>query len=248
MTRPLGTSLFDGKPTNYSLETSTLERISQLLAHHRLNTWGFVIYRCTYDDDAAWARFMKRLERQRNRLPTYTWTVVDPDDPIPWELMKLLTWRVQEDRVELDGASKDEVRRRHRQLVSSHLRREECARPVASYMARQENPRWNFCVHVDKAALESVLHEPLPQGEIDRLLHERYVNLIRTDSDLEAPDYDRYDWSKHKGPEDPEDEDDPHDDNEEQIDGSRLYDVGWMKVQVDDLIPSLYDDLIQDHN
>lgn len=28
---------------------------------------------------------------------------------------------------------------------------------VVSQMAMSENPRWNFCVHVDKAAIDSVL-------------------------------------------------------------------------------------------
>ena len=245
ITAAVGSSPFEGKGTHYTLETSCLERISQLLAHHRLRTWGFVIYRCTYEDESAWERFMERLNRHRDGLPTHTWTVVDPDDPIPWDLMKQLDWRVQEDPKELDGASKDEVRRRFRQLVSQRLRPEE-SDPETSHMAKQENPRWNFCVHVDKESLESILRD-LPDGRIDHLRRQRYVNLIRADSDWEDIDYDHFDWSKHKPPEDPE-EDDPHDENEVEVEGSRRYDVGWMKVQVDDLIPGLYDNLIQCHS
>lgn len=33
--------------------------------------WGFIIYRCTYGDDTAWARMLSRLNVQtRDRLTT----------------------------------------------------------------------------------------------------------------------------------------------------------------------------------
>jgi hypothetical protein len=39
------------------------------------NKWGWVIYRCTYDDDEAWARF-KQIINQRSRK-----TIAESDTP-----------------------------------------------------------------------------------------------------------------------------------------------------------------------
>jgi hypothetical protein len=62
--------------------------------------WGFVIYRCTYDDDAAWERFMAHLNtRTRLSLESYK----DGD------LFPRIDWSVQQDP-SLDGASVEEVR------------------------------------------------------------------------------------------------------------------------------------------
>ena len=186
---------------------------------------------------------MEMLNRHRDRLPTYEYGIEDPDDEVASSLVRGLDWRVQDDAATLDGASKDEVRRRFRQLVSDQLKPEESDEPIVSYMAESENPRWNFCVHVDRECLDSVLRDP-SDGTIDPMSGQRFVNVIRADGDWETIDYDRFDWATHTPPEDP-DEDDPHDEGEEQIEGSRRHDVGWMKVQVGDLIPSLYDDLMK---
>ena len=35
-----------------------VEQVSGLPQRHSLKKWGFVVYRCTYDDGEAWARFI----------------------------------------------------------------------------------------------------------------------------------------------------------------------------------------------
>lgn len=237
----------------YKLEVPVLERVHRLLTTHRLEKWGFVIYRCTYTDDHAWARFMEVLDQEREALRTYQWTVEDPDDPIPGELIRTLDWSVQEDPVGLEGASKDEVRRRFRRMLADDgLMAEESENGIVTVVSRFENPRWNFCVHVDQAAMESVLRDGEDMAldskgrRRPRYRFQGYVNLIRADDSWERPDYDRYDWASHKAPEG-EDEDDLHDDLEEEIEGCRLADVGWMKVRFGSLVPSLYDALMEAH-
>lgn len=56
--------------------------------------WGFVVYRCTYLDDAAWQSFMYRLKLQ-------TKLNLEADDAT--ELDGRIDWAVQEDP-SLDGA------------------------------------------------------------------------------------------------------------------------------------------------
>lgn len=91
MGTPAGQSLFTGKGTSYSLETSEVGRISELLEVHPLKKWGFVVYRCTYGNDFAWARFMERLsDCSTAALMTNAHGVIDPDDVLPQELAKSL--------------------------------------------------------------------------------------------------------------------------------------------------------------
>jgi len=224
-------SFAQGKGTLYTLQTSEVERISDLLDFHHLKKWGFVVYRCTYGDDAAWARFMQRLN-ERNEV------IVRRDHENHNGLADRLDWRVQEDSTGLQGASKDEVRRRFRRLVATELAVEEGRGGEA---VLDENPRFNYCVHVDAESMRSVL-EP-GDGDPDEEELGGYVNLVRADEGWSAPDFDKFDWSTHvPGP-----EDDPYDEGEEEIEGSRLADVGWMKVSVDELIPELYTTLTQNH-
>lgn len=67
------------------------------------------------------------------------------------------------------------------------------------------------------------------------------MNLIRADMSWDGPD-----WASHKPPESDE-EDDPHNEREEEIEGSRQYEVGWMTVRAEALIPCLYSVLIKHH-
>ena len=78
-----------------------LKRIREVLEWNADLRWGFVIYRCTYDDDDEWARFMEFLDT-RVRL-----NLQDEDGE---DLYERIDWAVQEDRESLDGARSDAVR------------------------------------------------------------------------------------------------------------------------------------------
>ena len=78
------------------------DRIRKWLANHEPHgKWGFVIYRCTYGDDARWARFMDILNARVRQSLEFEGAL---------DLMNSLDWTVQEDPT-LQDASKDEVRK-----------------------------------------------------------------------------------------------------------------------------------------
>ncbi|MCJ1224048.1 hypothetical protein MMC12_000691 [Toensbergia leucococca] len=159
--------------------------------------WGFVIYRCTYGNDNLWNYFMKVInERVRASLDFY-------ETP---ELMKTLDWRVEEDRAFLDGASKDQVRQHFRHWIVTN---------TAAGRKERLAPRYNYCVHVDKESLESVI-KYAPQPPDADLAPIGYVNIISANWTFE------------------EDED------EDEIEGCTQNDVGWMKAPVDGLAPGFY--------
>lgn len=91
-------------------------------------------------------------------------------------------------------------------------------------------------------------HCPRPNDRVG------YVNLIRADRSWDHPDFSVFDWARwdperrERGAEvDEEDEEEEmYDEREPEIEGCRLADVGWMKVSVNDLLPSLYFPFVDD--
>ena len=196
--------------------------------------WGFVIYRCTYDDDAAWERFLQIL-RQRVHKGLARYDGLD--------LIHSLDLKVHEDKANLSGASKDEVRARFLTWLSSdeaktkqyqHSRKlQQLSSTGVSTMLGLDS-RYRYCLHVDAAALESVVNLAPKPPEPD--LHGiGYVNLI--DAMWEKPDPATYGY---KGNDFNSEGYDPTDEGEPEIDGCKMEDVGWMKVGVGGLLPAAY--------
>ncbi|KAJ3952891.1 hypothetical protein N0V92_010654 [Colletotrichum tropicale] len=150
-------------PGNFNFDARTLEELSNERAlNHRdvfsnisldmintgYHTWGFVVYRCTYDDDDLWNRYLMQLKQfcheelvkgRRAEL-----------------LEKYLDWVVIEDRANLDNASKSDVRRHFDGWVSE----QGLVEPPSGAFPRPnvtKLPRFRFCLYVDKACVETVI-------------------------------------------------------------------------------------------
>lgn len=89
-------------------------------------------------------------------------------------------------------------------------------------------------MHVDAAALDSVVNEA-PQPPSPDLGGVGYVNVVN--AEWEMPDRETFDYDASGL--DPG-EDDPTDEGEEEFEGCRLFDVGWMRVCVDGLLPRVW--------
>jgi hypothetical protein len=206
------------------------EHIRDLLIERGHRKWGFVIYRCTYDDDDAWVRFMEIANRRGED------DLTDSDVP---ELLQTLDWKVHEDRELLDGASKDQVRKHFLSWVASDAAKAEQYDPNRPEWQAFDTmlgltPRYTYCVHVDAAALHSVVYEaPQPPDRDVRGIG--YVNLI--DAEWEMPDPATFDFEINGM--DPE-TDDPTDEGEEPIEGCRMTHVGWMKMGAQSMGVSAY--------
>jgi hypothetical protein len=243
----------EGKGFGYWSNASTTDRMRDLNNCYGLQKWGWVVYRCTYGDDPAWHRFIEMLIEDHTEYLTDEF--VHAEDLIP-----SYDWVVQEDP-SLEGATKDEVRRRFRQFRTS-LREAETPATLEDHKKLaliQECPRYNFCIHVGAEALQSVLREGCAYTGPAKLTSS-HVNLVRADDSWDLPDFDRFDWAQYETQKEAErqlrresnnrvaeeadddeddfedDEDDEYDDREVEIEGSRLNDVGWMKVRISSLI------------
>lgn len=225
---------FSSSTATKSRYSSHVEQIRNNLQRFRYDKWGFVIYRCTYDDDVAWKCFLEILyERTRNAL--------DREDGS--DLKASLNLKIQDDKTNLNGATKDKIRTLFLTWLSSDEAKTEQSQ--LSKELRQElstgrttmlnrAPRYTYCLQVDAAALESVINKAPrpPEPDFDGI---GYVNLIH--AEWKKPDPATYD-NEDNGL-DPE-TDDPTDDGEPEVEGCKMEDVGWMKVSVYRLVPSLY--------
>ena len=190
--------------------------------------WGLTIFRCTYSNDAAWSRIMEFIESHvHETLESY-----DADD-----LKRSLRMTVHSEASILNGASKELVRERFKAWITSEDVRQELVSldgQQTSISEVDKTPRYEYCLHVDQGALDSIIDPEKQLAKEDAGIR-GYVNLI--DANWEMPD--AGERAAQLRIDDPE-EDDPLDDGEEPIDGCKLYDVGWMKVSVIGLMPGGY--------
>ncbi|TLD39590.1 hypothetical protein E2P81_ATG00577 [Venturia nashicola] len=134
--------------------------------------WGFVLYRCTYGDDATWARFMDVFEAM-GRCHTMEDSTLNAT----------LAFDVREDKVLFQSDDLTTVREHfntwiHSEDVQSELREEEhqeydgdadllhrihCVQINTSKPAYLTRPRYSYFIYVDNSAMESVLaHQSKP--------------------------------------------------------------------------------------
>jgi hypothetical protein len=139
-----------------------------------LDKWGWVIYRTTYRDDEAWARFRARVEEESRA------DVAQTNAP---EIVGQLEWTWVEDKDSLDGISRDALRERFRRWVE-----DERARILAESGEEKLGfdpaavPRYAFFVQVDEEALLSVAESWDAQGA-----HVKFVDANwRTQAALEG--------------------------------------------------------------
>jgi hypothetical protein len=155
----------------YSACFNSADNIESYLQEDGHRTWGFVIYRCTYESDDDWGRFMERLrDTVRSALETYNGL----------DMMDSLSITVFEDRPILDGASTSVIREHFKQWAVTASRQEQGTGPALSQ-------RYRYCVQVDAVALKSVIYDalwPLRRYTISDGL----VNLIWRDWEPYTPD------------------------------------------------------------
>ncbi|WYZ42284.1 hypothetical protein EsH8_V_001179 [Colletotrichum jinshuiense] len=119
--------------------------------YHR---WGFVVYRCTYDDDDLWNRYLAQLKKN-----LYDELVEGRRAEL---LEQYLDWVVIEDRDNLQNASKADVRKHFNQWVSQH------SAEIARYPLAIDLPRFKHCLYVDQKCLDTL--EPFQKSEGDPAL------------------------------------------------------------------------------
>jgi hypothetical protein len=210
-----------------------------------LNNWGFVIYRCSYGTDQEWYRFMKIFKAQAE-------DAIANACGAPW-LYQKLSWTVVEDR-SLKGATTAQVRAAFRNWIFSPQADSEIPAALrqrvdiippghtpeeARLLSRTRvAPRYQYCVQVDDIALKSILKygEEEPYSN-----YHGHVNIVKVDWEIPDPNTPEHKDAEKLGY-------NPVDEGEPPIEGCRLYDVGWMRCDVEGMLSALYTYLVKDGN
>jgi len=130
-----------------STNLNTADHIERYLQADGHKTWGFVIYRCTYDSDDEWNEFMSRLRyRIRKTLEYYNGL----------DLMDSLGLTVIEDSENLDDVEASVVREHFKTWAETAAAREQGV--VQDETRAWESQRYLYCIQVDAEVLESVVH------------------------------------------------------------------------------------------
>ncbi|KAH0170964.1 hypothetical protein KCU67_g2393, partial [Aureobasidium melanogenum] len=135
------------------------DTIERQLQKHNHKIWGRVIYRCTHLSNRDWADFM-------SRLGLYIQESLQKHNGL--DMIAGLDYHVFEDRALLDAAEPASVREHFRQWVQDASQREQGIPAMRSQ-------QYNFCIHVDEEAMQSIISGPPPSGDE---LGAGYVNLV----------------------------------------------------------------------
>ena len=149
-------TLARGHPTNDA------DNIRRRLDEEGHRVWGFVIYRCTYGDDAAWEECLRRLNAAtRSNMRFYeALDLLDGEDD-----RYRFKQTIFSDAAKFDGASTQVVRRHFQtwralafdqeqgsnEKIEARRQRDDLGPPFKAGV------RYKFCVQIDEAALQSIL-------------------------------------------------------------------------------------------
>ncbi|OGM50928.1 hypothetical protein ABOM_000718 [Aspergillus bombycis] len=196
-------TLSERDPTREA-SSSNADKLERLLQMDGFKTWGFVIYRCTYQSDSDWEKFMTRfLSPVTESLEYYKGL----------DLLDSFAPTVFEDR-SFDGATTSLVREHFQEWAATAPQVEQ---PVG-YSCLPESGRYKFFIMVDQESLESVLNAPDPDDWND----DGFVRLV--DGFWEPEELDKDELAELGVSSQLELE------QEEPLEGCTLEDVGWMKV------------------
>ncbi|KAJ5125639.1 hypothetical protein N7476_010025 [Penicillium atrosanguineum] len=145
------------------------DRLEALLEKDGFKTWGFVIYRCTYQDNSDWEKFMARF---LGAVPEYLEFYSGLD------LLDTFAPTVLEDP-SFEGATVSTLREHFNQWAKASRKEEQGV--AEDYYAR--TGRYRFFIMVDQEAMESVLSAP---DEFDD--ETGFIRIVRADWEPEVLD------------------------------------------------------------
>ena len=188
----------------YHRRNSTADMIKRYLQEDGHQIWGFVIYRCTYESDVEWEKFMEHMvDAVRFALQVHNGL----------DLLDNLEMTVISDRWTLDHASTSVVREQFKRWVETAPQQEQ-----GTGRGPARSQRYSYCIQVDEIALRSVLTLGNSMDAFVNLVKKEWEtdDLVGPDDPLESAD--------------PDEEPDYSDEEEEPLEGCTLHDVGWMKI------------------
>lgn len=207
-----------------SKDSSYADRIEEAYQADGHSTWGYVIYRTTYESEADWTEFMRRLR---------AWTEDGMEICNGQDVLDQMAWTIFDDRERFDGADVATIRRHFRAWAETAAQSEQPRRPDGAPAGMGRSPRYRYCIQIDAEALKSCVHDAPPPPEIDDDKR-GWVKMIEKDWMLRSEDPR---WAGRE----------LDTTAYEAIDGVTAYNVGWLKCPFRSVMTEYYM-LFQDPN
>lgn len=174
----------DPSPRNPRVSThySHPDRIEAAYQADGHTTWGYVIYRTTYESDADWAEFMYRLR---------AWAEDSMDFYNGQDVLDQMTWTIFDDEEDFDGADVATIRRHFQTWTDSAVRSEQPRQHDGAPAGMGRSPRYRYCIQVDAEALKSSVHDAPAPPDFDQD-NQGWVKVIDKEW-INEPDDDVYD-------------------------------------------------------
>lgn len=118
--------------------------------NRKIEKWGWVFYRTTYEDDEAWDIFKQKLN-----ISVRSIIGLDPRSELNEAMFDKLQFNFVEDKAKFEGASKEELRAHFQDWVAKTFPSENpCAEKKLLY-DDEPVPRYRFFFEIDEDALRS---------------------------------------------------------------------------------------------
>ena len=215
----------DPSPRNPQVSThsSHADRIEANYQADGHSTWGFAIYRTTYESDEDWTELLRRLRM---------WTTDNMDFYNGQDVLDRMTWTIFDDRERFDSANTSTIRRHFREWAETAVLSEQAPQQAGggdgdtAPVSMGRSPRYRYCVQIDADALKSAVHDapPPPDFDQDRQGWVRVIDkewMPRSENPIYAgrrPDPNVY----------------------EPIEGVTDHDVGWVKCPFPSVMTEYY--------
>ncbi|KAH0338003.1 hypothetical protein KCU81_g7867, partial [Aureobasidium melanogenum] len=218
----------DPSPRNPRISTNSsfADRIEAQYQADRHRTWGYVIYRTTYKDEAAWTEFMRRLR---------FWATDSMEFCNGQDVLDKMTWTVFDNKERFDGVNTATIRQHFRDWAETAVRHEqqEPGQVDEAPVSMGRSPRYRYCVQVDAEALKSAVYDAPPPPDFDK------------DNQGWAKVIDKNWLPRNEDPRFAGRKPDPN--VYEEIDGLTKHNVGWVKCPFPSVMTEYYM-LFQDSN
>lgn len=145
-------------PLKHPIKREPLGSFIETMQGTGFHTWGFVIYRCTYSDNALFTKYIEEMKRQ---------ILQDLQEIGKADLLEQYLKYTMIEEPTLAGASKHEIRERFRQWVADRSTERDGEGfdhpftkglfPDLNPIFNQEHPipRFHYCISIDDRCLET---------------------------------------------------------------------------------------------
>lgn len=168
---------------HYSAQNNDADRIEKWLREDGHRVWGLVIYRSTYQSDADWDEFMRRILAD---------TTESLEAMAGIDLLDNLALTVFDDPQKFDGATTAVIRDYFKQWAATAEQEEQGPEFDPDRIRALESQRYRYCIQVTQEMLESALADERENMAIVRIIrgdweeYSPYEDGFRIDDEGEA--------------------------------------------------------------